>query len=401
MSNERNVKKLKNKLMDFYIEREHKIKKIAKISMVLIVIIAIISLITIYIKEQRFRTWVDINIFRKNINTTDIASIDLATNKNNQIYCYGKNICILNDKNLKVYSSSGQETSNISVDINTALFASKEKYLAIAEKNGKNICVIFDKTFLWKQQVDGEILQIAVNQNGYVAVVTTDTTYKSIIILYDQNGKSVLKNYLSSSRVIDVSISNDNKYVAFAELDTAGATIQSNIKIISVDEALKKPEEAIIYTYNSDNSKMVVNINYQDKGILACTFDDSVEIIDQKNHEKKLDIEKNYTFISCDLNNAIAYIKEESTGIFNSKSTVNIVNTSNNQQNVYDIDEVIKEMYAYKDIVGINVGTEIYFINTNGMLVKKYNSKQEITNVIMSDNLAIIIYKDKIEIIDL
>ena len=114
-----------------------------------------------------------------------------------------------------------------------------------------------------------------------------------------------------------------------------------------------------------------------------------------------MDIEKNYTFISCDLNNAIAYIKEESTGIFNSKSTVNIVNTSNNQQNVYDIDEVIKEMYAYKDIVGINVGTEIYFINTNGMLVKKYNSKQEITNVIMSDNLAIIIYKDKIEIIDL
>ena len=392
---------MKNKLMDFYIEREYKIKKIAKISMVLIVIIAIISLITIYIKEQRFRTWVDINIFRKNINTTDIASIDLATNKNNQIYCYGKNICILNDKNLKVYSSSGQETSNISVDINTALFASKEKYLAIAEKNGKNICVIFDKTFLWKQQVDGEILQIAVNQNGYVAVVTTDTTYKSIIILYDQNGKSVLKNYLSSSRVIDVSISNDNKYVAFAELDTAGATIQSNIKIISVDEALKKPEEAIIYTYNSDNSKMVVNINYQDKGILACTFDDSVEIINQKNHEKKLDIEKNYTFISCDLNNAIAYIKEESTGIFNSKSTVNIVNTSNNQQNVYDIDEVIKEMYASKDIVGINVGTEIYFINTNGMLVKKYNSKQEITNVIMSDNLAIIIYKDKIEIIDL
>ena len=58
-------------------------------------------------------------------------------------------------------------------------------------------------------------------------------------------------------------------------------------------------------------------------------------------------------------------------------------------------------MYTYKDIVGINVGTEMYFINTKGMLIKKYSSKQEITNVLLSDNLAIIIYKDRIHIIEL
>ena len=76
---------------------------------------------------------------------------------------------------------------------------SNGNYLAIAEKNGQNICTIFDKTFLWKQHLDGEILQISMNPNGYVAVVTTDTTYKSIITLLDQNGKIVLKNYLSSA----------------------------------------------------------------------------------------------------------------------------------------------------------------------------------------------------------
>ena len=392
---------MKNKLIDFYIEKELIIKKIAKISIIVLICILICTVITLYFIRQDFRRWIDINILRKDITTSDVANIDLSTNKNNQIYCYGKNICILNDKNLKIYTSSGQEETNISVDINTALFDSNEKYLAIAEKNGQNICTIFDKTFLWKQQVDGEILQIAINQNGYVAVVTTDTTYKSIITLYDQNGKSVLKNYLSTSRVVDISISNDNKFLAFAEMDTSGALIQSNIKIISVDEALKKPEEAIIYTYNADSSKMIVNINYQEKNILACVFNDSVEVINQKINEKKFDIEKNDTFVSGDLNSNIAFIAEESTGIFNSKSIVNILNTSNNQKITYNIDEVVKEMYAYKDTIGINVGTEIYFINTNGMLNKKYTSKQEITNVILSDSLAIIIYKDKIEIIDL
>lgn len=392
---------MKNKLIDFYIEKELIIKKIAKISIIVLICILIGTAITLYFIRQDFRRWIDINILRKDITTSDVANIDLSTNKNNQIYCYGKNICILNDKNLKIYTSSGQEETNISVDINTALFDSNEKYLAIAEKNGQNICTIFDKTFLWKQQVDGEILQIAINQNGYVAVVTTDTTYKSIITLYDQNGKSVLKNYLSTSRVVDVSISKDNKFLAFADIDTSGALIQSNIKIISVDEALKKPEEAIIYTYNADSSKMIVNINYQEKNILACVFNDSVEVINQNANEKKFDIEKNDTFVSGDLNSHIAFITEESTGIFNSRSIVNILNTTNNQRTTYNIDEVVKEMYAYKNTIGINVGTEIYFINTNGMLNKKYTSKQEITNVILSDSLAIIIYKDKIEIIDL
>ena len=392
---------MKNKLKDFYFEKEYIIKKVIKISILVLTMITILTLIIIYFNEQEFRRWVDMNILRKDIKTSDVASIDLDTNKNNQIYCYGSNICILNDKNLKVYGSSGQEITNISVEINSAMFDSNGNYLAIAEKNGQNICTIYDKTFLWKQHIDGEILQISMNPNGYVAVVTTDTTYKSIITVLDQNGKIVLKNYLSSSRVIDVTISHDNKYVAFSELDTSSALIKSTIKIISVDKALENPEEAIIYTYTADDSKMVLNINYQEKGLLTCIFDNTIEAIFQNNVEKKLDIEKNITFVSCDLKDDIVYIREEDTGIFNSKSSVNIINISNNHKNVYNIEEVIKEIYTYKDIIGINVGTEMYFINTKGMLIKKYSSKQEITNVLLSDNLAIIIYKDRIHIIEL
>ena len=391
---------MKNSLKDFYYERELIIKKIAKISLIVIFIIAIITLVVLYIVRQDFRRWVDITVLRKDITTSDIASIDLTANKNNQIYCYGKNICILNDKNLKIYNPSGEEETDISVDINTAVFDSNGKYLAIAEKNGQNLCTIFDKTFLWKQKVDGEILHISINKNGYVAVVTTDTTYKSIITLYDQNGKSVLKNYLSSSRVIDVSISNDNKYIAFAELDTMVALIQSNIKIISVDKALENAEEAVVYTYNANTSEMIVNINYQDKGVLACHLDDSIKVINSNNIEEKLKIDKNCTFLSCDLNNCFAYINEENSGIFNSRSVLNITNSLNGQNKIYNLSEVIKEMYAYNNIIGVNVGAEIYFINTNGMLIKKYTSKQEIANVILSDELGIIIYKDKIEIIE-
>ena len=126
-----------------------------------------------------------------------------------------------------------------------------------------------------------------------------------------------------------------------------------------------------------------------------------MELIKDNKETQILKKDDQTTFISGKLNNSVAYIKEEQKGIFDSSSILNIVNTSSNQTYTYNFDEIAKEMYTYGDVIGINIGTEMYFVRTNGLLLKKYISNQEITNVMMANNLAIIIYKDRIEIIDL
>ena len=386
---------------EFNIQRELQIRKIIITVFVILIIVAVIVLFSLYISKMEFRRWVDTNIFRKEVASTSVPTIDLKTDKNNQIYCYSNYICLLNDKNLSIYNSQGIKDTDISIDINTAIFDSRDKYLALAEKNGQDFCVILDKTFLWKEKTDGEILQIHINKNGYVVLVTTDTTYKSIITLYNPEGKEVLKNYLSSTRVVDVDISNDNNYIAIAELDSSGTLISSILKVISVEKAKTSSEEAIVYTYNAPVSKMLTKIKYQDKNSLVCMYDDSIGIIKNEEESNVISIDNNITFASVNLNNNIAYIREETNGLFNYNSNLIIVNTSNNHENVYHLDEVAKEMYAYGNVIGINIGTEIYFINTNGMLIKKYTSNQEITNLVISNDIAIIIYKDRVEIIDL
>ena len=382
-------------------QRELNIRKIVITSIVVILIICIGIIFSLYIAEKDFRKWVDTNVLRKDITAENVATIDINVDKNNQIFCYNKYVCILNEKNLKLYNQNGENITDISVDINTAIFSSNDKYLAIAEKGGQEFCVILDRTYLWKQKIEGEIKQVYINKNGYVALVTTDTTYKSIITVYDANGKQLMKNYLSTTRVIDVSISNDNQYLAFAEMDTSGTLIKSNVKIISIEKAQKNSEESTIYTKESTNSKMIIKIQYQDKNELVCVYDDAISVVKDNKESEMIKKEDNITFISGKLKNNIAYIKEEQNGVFDSSSILNIVNTSNNQASTYKFDEIAKEMYTNENIIGVNIGTEIYFIGTNGMLVKKYTSTQEITNVMLSNNLGIIIYKDRIEIIGL
>lgn len=386
---------------EYQIQREINIRKIIITGIVVVLILAVVIIFSLYIAEEGFRKWVDINVLRKDISSESAATIDLNVDKNNQIVCYNKYIGILNEKNLKLYNQSGENITDISVNINTAIFSTNDKYLAIAEKNGQELCVISDKTYSWSQKVDGEILQIYINKNGYVVLVTTDTTYKSIITVYDNNGKQLMRSFLSSTRVVDISMSNDNKYIAYAEIDTSGTLIKSSVKIISIEKAQSNSAESTVYTKDAENSKMIIKIQYQEKGELVCVYDDSINIVKDGQEQELIKKDDETTFISGNLGNSIAYIKEEQRGVFDSSSTLNIVNSSSNQTYKYNFDEIAKEMYTNGNVIGINIGTEIYFVSTNGMLIKKYTSNQEITNVMITNNIAIIIYKDRIEIINL
>lgn len=204
------------------------------------VLISIIIVAILYLCQEEFRNWIDINILRKELEEEDIVTIDLDTGKSNQVYVYNKYIAILNNQKIKLYSNYGEEISSIDVSINKALFSANDKYLAIAEDCGAEVYLILDKTYLWNKKTEGEIQQVHVNRNGYVAIITNDTTYKSILTLYNSDGTQLFKSYFSDTKIVDISISNDNKYIAIGDVDISGTTIKSNVQILSVEKAKKR-----------------------------------------------------------------------------------------------------------------------------------------------------------------
>ena len=259
-----------------------------------------------------------------------------------------------------------------------------------------------DKDITWEAEVEGNIAQVHVNKNGYVAVVITDTSYKTVINMYNAEGKEMFKTYLSSTRTADVAISNDNKYLAIAEVDTSGTMIQSNIKIISIEKASSDPTNSLEKTYQGEMDKLITNIEYQDKDQLICMYTDSIHIIENGQDRNLVEKQnKKMIFQSIELNNHAIEIKEKASGLFTADSVVNIIQTNHQGTKEYVVNAVVKEVYTYGNMIALNLGTEVEFINTEGWLVKRYIANQEITNVVVSDNIAGIIYRDRIEIINL
>lgn len=391
-------------MRDFWIEKKE--KKINKKKLIISIIVAIILLfaliiIILYNTSEDFHKWMDKAILNKEVFQDTSTSIELD-DENAKVYAFNKNIAVLSKNKLKIYNNFGNKDKELDVEVSNPLFCSSNRYVAIGEKLGQKLYVIEDKKIAWDAQIEGKISQIHINKNGYVAVVITGTTHKSVVNVFDNNGNSLFKIYRSSTRIVDVGISNDNKYLAIAEVDTTGTVIQASVKIISIEKAQGDSKNSMEKVYDGKYNSLIINIQYQDNNKLICKYDDSIHIIENEKDEILVDYSnEKISFSSIDLNNNIVEVKEQSSGLFTADSIVRIINTGDKSEKTYVADAVSKEIHTYENVIALNLGSEIEFINTDGWLIKRYVAKQEITNIVISSSVAGIVYRDKVEIINL
>lgn len=377
-------------------------KKFAIFITICVVIFLILISSIIYCFSPSFRKFIDIYFFRKEINSDKLPTIEISSSEDNYFHAYDKYIAVLNKKTLYTYNSSGENIAENDVNISSPIFANKNKFLAIAENNGSNLYLISGTNIVWQNTLEGKISKISVNKNGYVSVIVSGTSYKSIVISFDAKGNELFKTYISSNLAISADISNDNRYLSIAEIDYSGSIIKSMVKNISIEKAKSDPTNSVVYTYNFSENELLTNIKYQDKNNLVCLTNENIYLLNifdsVDNHV--MQIENNYEFVDITLKNNVLYTTNNYSN-FTNTSYINILNPQNSSKNVYEFKGSIKSVYSNEQKIAINTGSEIHFIGLNGWLIKKYDSYNEINNIILGDSIAGIIYKDKIKIVEI
>lgn len=389
-------------------DSEEKTKKLNMKKLRIAIIIATIILIfivlfCIYLGNKNFRDFMDKYVLMKNVTENNVVAISLDDTENNNIYTYDKYICVFKNNTLTGYNSSANKEYELTVKLTNPIVDINNRFLLIAEENGQKIYLISGNNILWEKELEGNISKISVNKNGYVSVILTGTTYKSIIQTFDNNGNELFKTFISYTIAMDSDISNDNKYLSFVEINTSGTVIQSTVKTISMQKAKDNPSEAIIYTSTPLNDSVAISLKYQDSNKLVCMYDNSIHVINNGTDEEILNLNesgKKISFSDIRLNNFVFRVIEKNI-LLSTQSTVEIVNSSSKKSNIYTVDSVIKEVYCYNNVIALNLGSEVHFIGTNGWLIKKYISNQEVRKIVMNTDFAAVVYRDKVEIINL
>lgn len=370
----------------------------------ILVFIATLIIITIarYITDEDFRDDIDTNVFKKEISETSLNTIEIDSDTNPSVFAYDKYITVLSKNKLLEYTSDGKIDSELDVNISVPLVATNDKYMVLAEKEGQRIYLISGSSIVWQNTLEGSISRVNVNKNGYVSVIIKTTIYKSVVVFFDLHGEEVFRTYVSSNYAVCTAISTNNKYLAIGEIDYSGTIIKSYVKIVSVNLAQTDPDNSVVYSYESENGEIITNINYQNKDTAICMFNNYIQKVSLNSNERLYDIVSDDIFIDINLKDGIAVVDKQSSGLFSYEYELTIKNANSKAENLYILNsDLPKTINTSGSIMALNLGNEVQIVNLNGWLLKKYVSSKQISNVVVGDTIAGIIYKNKIEIINL
>ena len=376
-----------------------------KIKIIVTAVIAtiIVLMIILYSTVTPVRKFFDKYIFRKIVSEEKLVSIQLDYDSNVNIIGYNKYICVLAENKLKQYQSSGNLANEIKLEVSNPIYNVNNRYLVIAEKGSSKFYLVADNKISWEKEVDGNISKVDVNRNGYVTVILTGTAYKSVIVTYDAKGNELFKTFISRNMALDATVSSDNQSMAFAEIDTSGTQIQTTIKIISIEKA-KANEDYITFTYSAPSNSLITNIEYQNKNKLIFIYDDSIHVIENNQDQEIIKLQEDDKKINqadIRLTNYVYRTVEKSTGLFQADTAIEMMNIDSKKETVYTVEGVVKNIYCYDNILAVSLGQEVEFFNTSGWLIKKYSSSQDVQGIVITNGVAGIVYRDKLEFINL
>lgn len=384
---------------DYFISNKNKIIRL--IILILFFVFAGIC-VNFYHTNSEFRTFVDNNILSKELEQKDVKLLQVTNLDKSQVISYNNAIAILRNNQLEIYDSDLKKQEQLEIKITNLIYDNCEKYAVLAEENGQKVYLVKDKQIVWEEDIEGSISNVYVNKNGYVAITTIGTSHKTIISMMDPTGKKMFNSYLSKTLAADVSISEDNKYLAFAEIDASGAVLKSTIKVVSVEKIQASEEDVMDKVIECELNSLVTNIEYTSKGELMCMYSNKITIIEGEKERLVFDLEETkVTFQSVDISNSAIIFEEEVSGIFSINTTLKISDGKSADFKTYEFEDSISQIETAGDVVAVVSKNTVEIINTKGWLVKKYIASQDILDIVLSEGVAGIVYKDRIELIKL
>lgn len=308
------------------------------------------------------------------------------------------NLIIVGNNYMHGYSASGKENFDLNVSLKNAVTATAGDYCIVGEKDASKIYMINSNAKIWELDVQGNILDVSVNKNGYAAIVYKQVGYKSLVKVIKPDGDELFTTYLASNYAIDVEVSNDNKTLAIAEIDAEGVNVKSVIELINMNDLDSKNSSK----FALDDNTLITNIEYNSKNKLVVQTDKNILILDDDNLCNFVeDFSDKTKFVSIENPDNPVTISKLDNGLFDTTYVLKIYNykASGSTFDEYKIDEAPSVVTAQNGYIALLLEKELIIVNSNGKLVKKSDVSGSVKSVIIfnNGNALAVVHRDKVE----
>lgn len=364
---------------------ENPVKKVSIIVFIILFLVVVGAAFFVYLKSQ--------NIDIKSLNLKEIISNKIFTNsqkssdkkpieirydaKEHNIFAVYKDYIIKCTKSkIQGLDKTGEEQWSIPISMNEPIIKISGSEMLVADIGGRDIYVLNGKDIKWSTKIDNTIINADINESGYVTVVKEEKRTRGAVTVFNLQGNEFFTKGIGESFIFMAKISPSGKQVFISSIDSSGIKANTILEITDIlgksISSNKISQEGIIYPsiwYLNNDSMIAVSDD-----MMACFDKTGRELWNTRNAYPNIKVHSSKV--------ALGKYPVLATGKPNSNvSEIDILNMNGQQVSQYQIEGSVINIEVFSDVIAVNTGREVHFINTKGKLVGKYSSKSDIIGV--------------------
>lgn len=321
---------------------------------------------------------------------------------------FGKEFALCTKDGVKYFASMGDQKWSDTFNMSSPTLIQEGDYMAVGDMGGKLVRVYHRSGMLYELQTEGSPVQFALNENGYLSLLTkSDTGYR--VRIYNEKGTLLKERVEESSGIYPLSsdISDDNKSFAVSYLDTTDIAPMGRVLLfyISADDS-ENFTDSIFAAALEKTNEIIPVVSYRKNGTLAVISDQAVYGIDDDG-EQLWDYPMENTIDQAALGNKEYIVLAAGDRIANkegrAKGTVYWLDSNGKEKASFETGESVT--YLLSGEKGVVIGNERNYIGVthSGNESWNYTATADLNDLLPMEKLnrVLTVGKDQVSIYDM
>jgi len=258
-----------NKISNYYQNSSFAVKMV-RYFVTLLFILFLLSCILIFRTDITIE---NIQLLSKYLSLTEYAShtyedeFPITASDSSDITMLRNNLAIVGNNNISLYELSGQKLFSYNYSYSSPAFDRDEHNILVYDIQGSELTIFNSFSRVYSQKFPYSVKCADINSSGF-AVVSNEKTYRSALLVYNDNYKEVFRWLSADNYITSIALSENGRNVAACTTASLDGSYNSSVKIFSINSTDATHSVSI-------GDELPVSIGYSSDGSTVYVITDS------------------------------------------------------------------------------------------------------------------------------